>query len=110
MTLRPLRDGHVRLSLESGHRWRANTPDEIRGLALSLSYQQQVALGELREAGPEGAAAAELGADPRTVESLVSRDLAEEILLETEDERISFQVRLTDAGWRVLQHLGPRSL
>lgn len=110
VTLRPLRNGHVRLSLESGHRWQAKTPDEIRGLALSLSYQQQAALGELREVGPGGAAAAELGADPRTVESLVSRDLAEEILLESEDERIGFQVMLTDAGWRVLQHLGPRSL
>jgi hypothetical protein len=67
LKLQPLRDGHVRLSLDSGRRWPAQTPDEIRGLAFSLSHQQEAALGELREAGSRGASSTELMADPRTV-------------------------------------------
>jgi hypothetical protein len=110
LTLLPLRDGHVRLSLDTGHRWLAKTPDDIRGLALSLSSQQQAALGELRETGPEGAASAEMAADWRTVESLLVRELVEEIHVEADDQQIDIRVSLTDAGWRVLQHLGPRSL
>jgi hypothetical protein len=110
LTLRPLRDGQVRLGLDTGHRWPTKDPDQIRNLALSLSRQQQAALGELREAGPEGAATAEFAADGRTLESLVGRELVEEIHTEPDEDRISVQVRLTDAGWRVLQHLGPRSL
>jgi hypothetical protein len=31
LTLRPLSDGHVRLALDSGRRWRTRTPDEIHG-------------------------------------------------------------------------------
>ncbi|MEA2379380.1 MAG: hypothetical protein QOD13_3287 [Thermoleophilaceae bacterium] len=108
LVLLPLHNGHVRLSLDTGHRAAAKTPDEIRGLALSLSAQQQAALGELREAGPKGAVSGRLAADGRTVESLVGRDLAEEIHLDADNERINVRVRLTDAGWRVLQHLGPR--
>jgi hypothetical protein len=110
LTLLPLRDGQVRLGLDTGHRRPATIPDQIRGLALSLSLQQQAALGELREAGPEGAASAELAADWRTVESLVARELIEELHVEVDDEQIDVRVSLTDAGWRVLQHLGPRSL
>jgi translation initiation factor IF-1 len=110
LTLLPLPEGHVRLSLDAGHHRPAKIPDAIRGLALSLSRQQQAALGELREAGPEGAAYAELSADWRTVESLVAREIVEEIHVEADDEQIDVRVCLTDAGWRVLQHLGPRSL
>jgi hypothetical protein len=107
LTLRPLRDGQVRLGLDTGHGRPATTPDQIRGLALSLSLQQQGALGELRDAGPEGAPSSELAADWRTVDSLVARELIEEIHVEVDDEQIEVRVSLTDAGWRVLQHLGP---
>jgi hypothetical protein len=110
LTLRPLRDGQVRLGLDTGQRWPAKSPDQIRDLALSLSRQQQAALGELRDVGPNGAAPGELAADGRTLDSLTARELVEEIHLETDEDRVRVELRLTDAGWRVLQHLGPRSL
>lgn len=104
LTLRPLPDGHVRLALDPDRRARPLSPNEIRDLALSLSRQQQAALGALRDAGSAGTALADLRAERRTVDSLLARDLVE---MDVDDE---LRVRLTDAGWRVLAHLGPRSV
>jgi len=109
LTLRAVSDGYVRVALETGYRSPAMTPEEIRSLALSLSRPQQAVLGELRDVGPTGAPSGALAAHRRTVESLVSWGLAERIDVEADDEPTRDQLRLTDAGWRVPQHLGPRS-
>lgn len=112
VTIRPLADGNVRLGLDHVREARALEPGEARNLALSLSQQQARMLAEVRDAGGDGA---EMPADHghRTMESLIRQGLVWES--EVADDRqatrlIRGRVRLTDAGWRILDSLGPRSI
>lgn len=111
VTIRPLADGNVRLALDYAREPRALEPSEARNLALSLSQQQARMLAEVRDA----ADGAELSADHgyRTMKSLLDHGLVWESEVADEDPASEFsrgRFRLTDAGWRVLEHLGPRSI
>jgi hypothetical protein len=112
VTIRPLADGKVRLALDYVREPRALEPGEARNLALSLSRQQARMLAEVRDAGPDGA---ELPANhgSRTMESLLGYGLVWESEVADEGPASEFRrgrFRLTDAGWRVLEYLGPRSI
>lgn len=110
VTLAALPDGKIRLGLDSGRMPRVQGPDEIRGTALSLSQQQERMVAALRESHPAGLEVANIPGDYRTLESLVRYGLAVETESEMRDGRVvSGRAWLTDAGWRVLAFLGPRS-
>lgn len=113
VTLQPLGDGNYRLALDyvrdSLLDWRSN--EQVKTLAeWELSDPQRRLLSAARAAGRDGV-------DPRdfhdrTVESLIDRRLVFELgaRSETTAERFKYgRVCLTDLGWRVMDHLRPRS-
>lgn len=112
LTISDLGEGKFRVALELQHESEALDPQQMANLAYSLSQPQARMLSRIREAGSEGFAfPSELGKD-KTLESLVKENLAWESAInnaDTAERHRRGRFRLTDAGWRALEHLKPRA-
>jgi hypothetical protein len=112
LAISDLGDGKFRVALELQHEPEALDPQQMANLAFSLSQPQALMLSRIREAGSEGFEfPSELGKD-KTLESLIKEELVWESTVkgaDREERHSRGRFRLTDAGWRALEHLKPRA-